>query len=143
MTTTSNKPDMANDFLFDHVAVSVSNLNRSIEFYQRNFGLSCERIIEMPKGRGKFALLKKHGFTIEMFQLSDALPLPDDRKAFESDLRTIGVKHFAIRVQDILGAYEFLKKNAVEFSSEPVVGGRGFRRFFLRDPDGIQIEITE
>ena len=143
MATTSNKPDAVSDFVIDHVAVSVSNLNRSIEFYQRNFGFACERVTDMLKGNGKVALLKKQGFTIEMFEISNALPLPEYRKTFEGDLKTIGVKHFAVRVRDITGAYDFLKNNGVDFSSEPVVGGRGFKRFFLKDPDGIQIEITE
>ena len=97
----------------------------------------------MPMGNGKVALLQKAGFTIEMFEYSNALPLPDDRKIPGEDLKTLGVKHFAIRVNDIMGAADFLKKNGVEFISEPTLGVRGWRRFFVKDPDGIPLEITE
>ncbi len=69
-----------NEFSLDHVAISISNLERSIDFYTNIFGFSCERIIEMPDGNGRIALLHKKGFTIEMFQMVDVLPLPDDSK---------------------------------------------------------------
>jgi catechol 2,3-dioxygenase-like lactoylglutathione lyase family enzyme len=88
-------------------------------------------------GNGKVALLQKPGFTIEMLGYSNALPLP------AADHKALGVKHFAIRVNDIMGAADFLKKNGVEFISEPVVGVRGWRRFFVKDPDGIPLELTE
>ena len=35
---------------------------------------------------------------------AEASPLPDDRKIPEADLRTIGVKHFALRVTDAMAA---------------------------------------
>ena len=141
--TSNKKPDMSSDFTLDHVAISVSNLNRSIEFYKKNFGFSCDKVSEMPRGNGKFALLQKPGFTIETFQMSGVLPLPDYRKTTDTDLQTIGVKHFAIRVNDILGASDFLKRNGVEFLTEVSVGIRGLRRFFVKDPDGILLEISE
>ena len=131
------------DFRIDHVAVTVSNLSRSIDFYGKNFGFSCERVIELPDRNGRVALLRRAGFTIEMFEFAGALPLPDDRKTPTADLKTIGVKHFALQVDDILAASDFLKRNGVEFISEVTVGVRGLRRFFVKDPDGIGIEVTE
>jgi catechol 2,3-dioxygenase-like lactoylglutathione lyase family enzyme len=143
MATTGNKPNMDIEFLIDHVAVSVSNLARSIDFYEQNFGFTCQRVFEMSNGIGKVALLKKAAFTVEMFAYSDALPLPDYRKTPDTDLKTLGVKHFALNVDDIFGASNFLKRNGVDFISEVTVGGRGLRRFFIKDPDGIGIEVTE
>ncbi len=93
--------------------------------------------------RGKVALLRLSGFTIEMFEFAQARPLPEDRRTPTTDLQTIGVKHFALSVTDIAGAAEYLERNGVEFISEVAVGVRGLRRFFVKDPDGIGIEITE
>jgi catechol 2,3-dioxygenase-like lactoylglutathione lyase family enzyme len=143
MTSNIKKPEANIEFTFDHVGISVSNLDRSIEFYTKIFGFKCERIIETPMGNGKVALLQKEGITIEMLGYSNVLPLPDDRKIPAEDIKTIGVKHFAIRVNDIMGAADFLKKNGVEFISEPTLGVRGWRRFFVKDPDGIPLELTE
>ena len=138
-----NKPETNINFTLDHVAISVSNLDRSIDFYTKMFGFKCEKIIESSTGNYKVALLQKAGFTIEMFEYSNALPLPDERRTPSKDLQTIGVKHFAIRVNDIFDAADFLKKNGVEFISEPAVGVRGWRRFFVKDPDGIPLELSE
>jgi catechol 2,3-dioxygenase-like lactoylglutathione lyase family enzyme len=71
------------------------------------------------------------------------LPLPVYRQTPDTDLRTRGVKHFALRVNDASGAYDSLKRNGVEVVSDVTVGVRGVKRFFVRDPDGIGIEITE
>jgi glyoxylase I family protein len=141
MTNSIPGPDAGNPFFIDHVGVSVSDLDRSIAFYQ-NFGFHCERLINLPD-RGRVALLRRAGFAIEMFAFAGALPLPADRRAPTTDLQTVGVKHFALRVDDIMGAAAFLRRRDVEFISDVAVGVRGLRRFFVRDPDGIAIEITE
>ena len=142
MFANTSKLEM-NDFSFDHVAVSVSDLDRSVRFYEQNLGFTCDRIIDLPQGAGRVALLKKPGFAIEMFAYTAPSPLPDYRKSIETDLKTMGVKHFAIKVSDILGAADRLRDNGVEFISQVAVGVRGLRRFFVKDPDGIGIEITE
>jgi methylmalonyl-CoA/ethylmalonyl-CoA epimerase len=141
--TTNKMSEINIEFRIDHVGVSVCNLGRSILFYERNLGFSCERVIELPGRNMKVALLRRAGFTIEMFEFIDALPLPEDRKSPNTDLRTVGVKHFALNTNDILAASDFLKRNGVEFISEVTVGVRGLRRFFIKDPDGIGIEVTE
>jgi catechol 2,3-dioxygenase-like lactoylglutathione lyase family enzyme len=142
MSDDSRKVEAKVRFSLDHVAVTVSDLERSIEFYGRNFGFACRRVLPLgPKGR--VALLHGGGLTIEMFAPAGALPLPEDRRTPDADLRTIGVKHFALRVADAMAASEFLKRNGVEFISGVTVGVRGVRRFFVKDPDGTAIEITE
>ena len=143
MAANDKQPDIASGFTLDHVGVSVSNLDRSIEFYKKNFGFTVERIIELPQRNLRVALLQKAGFTIEMLQFADALPLPDYRKTMDTDVKTIGVKHFCVRVNDIEAAADLLKRNGVKFDSEVTVGVRGLRRFFVKDPDGILVELSE
>jgi catechol 2,3-dioxygenase-like lactoylglutathione lyase family enzyme len=50
MKMNTNQSDLSHEFGSDHVAVSVSSLGRSVEFYERNFGFRCERVIGMPEG---------------------------------------------------------------------------------------------
>ena len=65
------------EFRLDHVGISVSDLDRSIAFYGQKFGFVCERTIQMPN-RGRVALLRLGGFTIEMFEFAGARPLRKD-----------------------------------------------------------------
>ena len=143
LDTNAGTHQIKQDFSLDHVAVSVSDLDRSIKFYGENFGFKCDRIMDRPQGAGRVALLKKPGFAIEMFGYAGPSPLPDFHKSLETDLRIIGVKHFAIKVNDILDAADSLKNNGVEVVSPVAVGVRGLRRFLVKDPDGLLIEITE
>lgn len=54
MTSNTSKTDMNSEFTLDHVGISVSNLNRSIDFYGKIFGFTCERVAEMMNtNRGK------------------------------------------------------------------------------------------
>jgi len=131
------------DFSIDHTAISVSNLEVSVRFYSEILGFSCDRIIDIPDGNGKIALLKKSDFTIEMFQFTDTVPLVDNGGKLIDDLKKIGVKHIALRVNDIWVATDYLREHGVEFISQPVKGARGFYRCFIKDPDGMPLELTE
>ena len=131
------------EFSIDHTAISVSNLDTSMRFYTEILGFTCTRIIDMPDGKGRIALLNKPGFTIEMFQFVDAQPFQDNDGILVIDHKKIGVKHIALRVNDIWAAADYLKEHGAEFINEPVIGARGFYRFFIKDPDGMPVELTE
>jgi catechol 2,3-dioxygenase-like lactoylglutathione lyase family enzyme len=131
------------EFSIDHTAISVSSLDASMHFYTEILGFTCGRIIDIPDGNGRIALLKKADFTIEMFQFTDTRLPPDSERTLINDLRKIGVKHIALRVNDIRTAAAYLQEHGVEFINEPVKGARGFYRFFIKDPDGIPLELTE
>jgi catechol 2,3-dioxygenase-like lactoylglutathione lyase family enzyme len=131
MSDSTDKSSPPVEFSIDHAAISVSSLDTS------------ERIIDIPSGNGRIALLKKADFTIEMFQFADARLTPDSERILINDLRKIGVKHIALRVKNIRAAAAYLQEHGVEFINEPVKGARGFYRFFIKDPDGIPVELTE
>lgn len=139
----SDKSTPPVEFSIDHTAISVSDLDVSIPFYTEILGFTCERIFDIPDGNGRIALLKKADFTIEMFQFVNAQPYPDNNGILINDLKKIGVKHIALRVNDIWAAATFLREKGVESINEPVRGARGHYRFFIKDPDGIPLELTE
>jgi glyoxylase I family protein len=139
MTTNADKPDMNREFLIDHVAVSVSNLNRSIDFYKQNFGFLRQAIIDAKRLNGKICHLKKGNVIIELFAISDPTLPPDS----VHEMKTMGIKHFSLNVTDIIGAFNFLKRNAVDVKSDVIMGQRGLRYFFIKDPDGMEIEVIE
>lgn len=143
MNDESHQSGMNIGFSLDHVAVSVSDLDISVTFYTKILGFTCERIIDLPHGNGRIALLRNSGLTIEMFQFNDAVPIPDAGMSLADDLKTAGVRHIALRVKNIQDTVDYLEKQGVEFINRPVTGSRGFQRFFVRDPDGIPLELTE
>jgi glyoxylase I family protein len=129
--------------IFGHVGVSVSNLTRSVAFYKKHFGLRCIKKY-LNKGSGLvIALLKKGDIVLELFEFKDHKPLPQYRKKLDSDLRTLGVKHFSVGVKDIKGVYRKFKLAGVIFAGPMKVFDNGCRYFFIKDPDGILVEVME
>ncbi len=70
-------------------------------------------------------------------------PLPQYRKDLNNDLKTIGVKHFSFAVSGIEGEYKRLNRSGVKFATAMRVFDNGLKYFFIKDPDGILIEIME
>jgi glyoxylase I family protein len=123
-----------------HVAISVSNLVRSSRFYCRWFGLKKSATFRHP---GLNIVLLKGSFTLELFQFDKRKPLPRYRKSLDSDLRTIGVKHFSVEVSQIEKLYAQFKKARVPLATVLRTFDSGSRYFFIKDPDGNLVEIME
>ena len=128
---------------FGHVAISVANLQRSVSFYRRVFGLVCKEKYGHPALGMVIALLKKGDIALELFEFKKRVPLPRYRKKLKSDLHTLGVKHFSIEVDAIERFYKKLKKSRVGIEIPLSVFDSGARYFFIKDPDGILVEVME
>lgn len=126
-----------------HIALSVSSLNKSIVFYHKNFNLRCVKKYAYPDKGFAIALLKKGDIALELFEFKKHKPLPGYRRTLDSDLRTLGVKHFSVEVSDIVGAYRKFKKAKIPFATDLRMFDSGARYFFIKDPDGILIEVME
>lgn len=126
-----------------HIALSVSNLDKSIAFYKNNFGLKCREIFQIESAGLKIAILKKGDVSLELFEFKRRKPLPIYRKDLDSDLKTIGAKHFAFAAADIGEEYKRLKKSGAHFATDICTFKNGKRYFFIKDADGIFIEIIE
>jgi methylmalonyl-CoA/ethylmalonyl-CoA epimerase len=129
-------------FSFDHVAISVKDLEEAIQWYSDVFGFEKIRLFDRPDLEMKGAQLKLGAIKLEIFQPYVAKKLPAYRKTLESDLHTLGTKHFALNVNDLESAYEELKKRSVSFLGEPNIG-KTSKYVFCMDPSGILIELRE
>jgi len=119
----------------DHVAITVKNLNRSIEFYTK-LGFSVVRRAETTTLN--IAFVGSGLARLELFELrkeaAKEVSQPKDNE--------IGVKHIAFHVDDIEGVVEELKKKGVEFTTEIMKTGRRTSIFF-KDPDGTILQLIQ
>jgi glyoxylase I family protein len=126
-----------------HIALSVSNLKRSIGFYRKHFGLRCAKKFAHKDSRMVIALLRNGDLTLELFEFKESNPLPLYRQDLNDDLHTLGVKHFSLEAKNVETIYKKFKKARIVFATNLRTFDNGKRYFFIKDPDGILVEIME
>jgi catechol 2,3-dioxygenase-like lactoylglutathione lyase family enzyme len=123
-----------------HVALSVSDLDRSIEFY-RVFGFKLKYQYESPDGDRNIAHLHLGNMFLELFCYRNHSLATKDTD-WEADLRAIGNKHFGLRVESVQEVFVRLKASG-HLCTATRRGLTGMDYFFVRDPDGIWMEIVQ
>ena len=122
----------------NHIAISVKDLEKSVKFYTKSFGFKEIKRFTKEDWNGEAVILELNGFKLELFGFNDYKESKDD----SSDLRTIGLKHFAIQVEDLNKKYEELKEKGIDIDT-PKKGTTCKAFCFLRDFDKITIELFE
>ncbi len=136
---------------WDHIVVRVSDVQRSLEFYTEHLGFepvvdlefggeALARILsghaggaEVTNARGRLVMGKVGGQLVELIH-------HDADGDFER--LTPGIGAFTLRVSDANEAYAAAVENGLKPETEPVEI-EGSKQFFIRDPDGISIELTQ
>jgi catechol 2,3-dioxygenase-like lactoylglutathione lyase family enzyme len=140
----------------NHVCFTISDLERSIEFWRHLLGTEPESRVEYTDPHDQavtgypglhvsaayFAL--PGDVLLELFQYRTPPGVP----APSSETHVVGSAHLGLVVDDLDEAYERLQGTGATFRSDgpvPIEGGKheGARSMYVRDPDGITIEILE
>lgn len=129
-------------FNVNHVAISVTNSERTIEFYKR-FGFKEFKEWKAEDESIKINMLKLNNTVLEIFCYKEYRELPETANTTATDLPVLGTKHFALGVEDIEKAKEFVIKNNICQDVDIKRGRLGKEYFFIKDPDGILVEIIE
>lgn len=130
-------------YTISHVAISVTDFNKSINFYKK-FGLSVIKEWKAEDLSIQIAHLKLREMVIEIFCYKEYIDMPLESSVLSTDLPVIGVKHFAFGVKNIEEAYNDLNQKGIITKELKITTGRlGKRYFFITDPDGILIEVIE
>ena len=129
-------------FNINHVAISVTNVDRSIEFYKK-FGFQEFKSWKAEDNSIKINMLKLNNTVLEIFCYKEYIKLPETAKTTATDLPILGTKHFALGVDDIEKAKEFVIQNYICKNIDIKRGRLGKQYFFINDPDGILVEIIE
>jgi len=139
----------------DHIAVTVSDTQRSLEFYCGLLGLEqveqhqlaaadVKKANDIDNARGQSTRLAAAGTPHILIDLIEFFDLPKESAAVRAGV--VGSSHFALSVDDIWQAYEDLRAQGVAFDNEPAtfpLETGSVTVVFLSDPDGNSIELTE
>jgi methylmalonyl-CoA/ethylmalonyl-CoA epimerase len=126
-----------------HVGVSVADLEASIVWYEKYLGFALEAVIGIPEDNGRVAMLvNEGGFRVELFELPDAAPLPDERRHPAADLRTHGVKHVAYTVDGLEAWQDRLRDLGADIVWDLRIH-EDVKVIFLRDNTGNLVELVE
>lgn len=129
-------------FNINHVSISVNNIDTTVEFYKK-FGFKDFKSWKAEDESIKINMLKLKNTVLEIFCYKENTKLPETAKSLATDLPIIGTKHFALGVENIEKAKEFVIKNNICENPAIKVGRLGKPYFFISDPDGILVEIIE
>lgn len=119
-----------------HTMIRVKDLERSVRFYTELLGLREQRRKVLEKADATLVFLSDdHG------QHAIELTYNHDGREYELGNQ---FGHLALGVPDLEAAREELARRGVEFSRGPYrVSEGGSMIAFIRDPDGIEIELVE
>jgi len=135
---------------FSHAGLTVSDFNRAVRFYWDVFGAPLVGVSDAPADRvgGFFGVAGggtckigwirfPGGAVIEIFHFEPQLPM------HQIEWHRCGLTHICLNVRGIRRWYEYLKGKGVEIVCPPEQSPRGHWLFFVKDPDGNLIEITD
>lgn len=141
----------------NHLALTCSNMDRTIGFYRDVLGMPLVKTIDFPGGRGKHYFFDVGGGDCLAFFEFPEGPAAVDAKTHQKIAATPGMmNHVAFGVADEdLDEYrkrlvdsgvevtEVVNHDDTERGASPEVNASTFlRSIYFRDPDGIQLEFT-
>ena len=121
----------------EHTTITVSDLSRSVDFYTRLLGFRIDREMWIPESQLRIVFLRLGGTELELFGV------PQTRGVSMSDVNeVIGYKHICLLVDGVDEEYARLAQAGVTFRIPPT-DVQDVRIAFLKDPDGMDIELLE
>lgn len=121
-----------------HTMLRVGNLDKSIDFYTKAFGMKLLRRNDYPEGKFTLAFI---GYGNE--KENTVIELTHNWDTDSYDLGT-GFGHIALGTDDIYQACEIAKANGGVVTREPGPMKHGTTVIaFVADPDGYKIELIQ
>jgi catechol 2,3-dioxygenase-like lactoylglutathione lyase family enzyme len=131
-----------------HVGVTVSDLDRAVDFYRDVFGLDVVARfsvdgeafatgVGVDGASADFAHLDADGVRLELVSYD-----PEGAVVGETTVNQPGAAHVGLAVDDLDTFYESLP-DGVETQSPPQRTASGTKILFVRDPEGNLVELLE
>jgi catechol 2,3-dioxygenase-like lactoylglutathione lyase family enzyme len=126
---------------FQHVTVSVSDVNKSLAFYRDLLGFPV---------LGRLYYKNKVGLIIDFLDIGNnailevfSFGVPTKPTEFIPNDLQLGMRHMAFTVKNTDAVVARLKKAGVEFTLDPLDATGGVRIAFFKDPDGTLCEVVQ
>ena len=143
----------------EHVNIVVENMERSLGFYVGLLGMRVtldtvlegawiERVSGLKNVQARCVFCEPSGGGVR-FELLEYVSPPGVSVAGNGTANVCGLRHVALEVSDIDAWHSRLSTSGVEFLSPPVhvpfplPGNLEKRLCYLRDPDGVILELAE
>ncbi|MDE2303578.1 MAG: VOC family protein [Sphingomonadales bacterium] len=138
---------------FNHVGISVTDLDRSIAFYRDMLGLEplgepfpfagpqFSEIMDIADVQGRMCMIARGNLWLELFEFANPAGKAKDGNYPVSDR---GYSHFGVTVDDIEATYAKLQAAGVRLHGRlQTFNGGSMRAAYCRDPDGNVFEIMQ
>ncbi|GAA5194251.1 hypothetical protein GCM10023322_58140 [Rugosimonospora acidiphila] len=131
-------------FVFDHVGLSVADLDAQRRFYGEALGLTeAEETVDLPAAHVRTAILRAgNGLKIELIERRGSLP-----QEFADPFDGAGAQgyfHWAVYVEDLGAAFaSVLAAGAREVSAPADAVRPGMRFAYVKDPEGNLLELIQ
>ena len=118
----------------DHVALTVSDMDKTLHFYHQLLGLELLRTSDPGADGGRSAVLKVGGQELNVFSRPDFVSVANDN--------AVGMDHFCLNmdaasIDDVMAD---LRRAGVDTFRGPVERRDG-TSVFVYDPDGVHVEL--
>ncbi len=135
-----------------HINIVVSDLKSAVDFFKalgfvvfeekELFGDWIDEVVGLEGVRASYAALKIESSPVVIELLQYLNPIGDRCKSVSLP-NTLGIRHIALKVNDIEAEVSKLKKLGVEFFSDIKTNPYGKKMCYLSGPDGIILELAE
>ncbi|MDO3695586.1 VOC family protein [Wenyingzhuangia sp. chi5] len=122
-------------FSFNHVALSVKDVDHSAAFYMK--------VLKLEEIENTASTSKTRWFSLGEGKQLHLIPRPN------AEIKTNKAVHFALAIKDIEPFIAHLKLMNIDYAdwlgtpSKGYVRNDGIQQFYFQDPDGYWIEINE
>ncbi|TKX67481.1 VOC family protein [Halorubrum sp. SP9] len=136
-----------------HVGVTVSDLDRAVEFYAETFDLDVvaefsvggdafAEAVAVEGAAAEFAHLDAGDAIVELVAYDPAAGSSGDAATGDPELNRPGATHLGLSVDDVEAFYEELSDDVATLSP-PRTTESGTTVLFVRDPEGNLIEVLD
>lgn len=125
----------------DHLGIAVHSIERALEFYSGQLGLTAQARELVEKEKVEVAMLPLEGSRIELLEPTES----DSPVGRFLEKRGEGLHHVALRVPDLAAAVDRLHSAGARLLNEPRTGAGGHLYVFVHPASaaGVLLELIQ